>query len=120
MKTRNRAAVVHLIDTLKFIGQLSFPFRGHRDSGRLKPVSDIKYIDTSTKNFRAILQLHCIRNFELPVHLKESPFNATDLGPVVQNELITLIGKENLPSISSDVRNASCFTVIVDETIDKR
>ena len=46
MKTRNRAAIGHLIDPLKFMGQLGIPFRGHRDSGRLEPVSDIKDIYT--------------------------------------------------------------------------
>ena len=44
MKTRNRAAIGHLIDTLTFMGQLGIPFRGHRDGSRLKPVSDIKDI----------------------------------------------------------------------------
>ena len=57
MKTRNRAAIGHLIDTLKFMGQLGIPFRGHWDSGRLEPVSDIKDIDILTGKFRAILQL---------------------------------------------------------------
>ena len=35
-KTRNRAAIGHLIDTLKFMGQLGIPFRGHFDSGCLE------------------------------------------------------------------------------------
>ena len=30
IKTRNRAAIGHLIDTLKFMGRLSISFRGHR------------------------------------------------------------------------------------------
>ena len=51
IKTRNRAAVGHLIGTLKFMGQFNIPFRGHRDSGCLEPISDIKDIDTSTGNF---------------------------------------------------------------------
>ena len=41
MKTQNRTAVGHLIDTLKFMGQLGIPFKGHRDSVRLEPLSDI-------------------------------------------------------------------------------
>ena len=77
MKTRNRAAIGHLIDTLKLMGPLGIPFRGHRDSDRLDPVSDIMDINTSTGNFRAILQLHSMRNCKLAVHLKESPSNAT-------------------------------------------
>ena len=79
MKTRNRAAIGHLIDTLNFMGQLGISFRGLRDSSRLEPVSDIKDIDTSTGNFRTILQLHSMGNFKLAVHLKESPSNATCL-----------------------------------------
>ena len=58
MKTRNRATTAHSIDTQKFMGQLGMPFRGHWDSGRLEPVSDIKGIDTSTGNFQTVLQLH--------------------------------------------------------------
>ena len=87
MKTRIRAAIGHLIDTLKFMGQLGISFRGHRDSGRLKPVSDIKDIQTSTGNLRAILQLHSVGNSELGAHLKVSPSNATYLSPDIQNEL---------------------------------
>ena len=70
MKTRNCAAIGHLIDTLKFMGQLGIPFRGHQDSGHLEPVSDIKDIDTSTGNFRAMLQLLSAENSELATHLK--------------------------------------------------
>ena len=44
MKTRNRADIGHLIDSLKFVGQLGIPFRRPRDSGPLEPVSDIKDI----------------------------------------------------------------------------
>ena len=71
---RNRAAVGHLINTLTFMGQLGILYRGHRDNGRLEPVSDIKDINTSTGNFRAILglQLHATGNPELATHLKES------------------------------------------------
>ena len=38
----NRAAAEHLTDTLKFMRQLGIPFQGQRDSGLLKPVSDVK------------------------------------------------------------------------------
>ena len=41
-KTRNCAAIKHLIDTIKFTGQLGIYFRGHRNSGRVEPESDIK------------------------------------------------------------------------------
>ena len=50
MKTRNRAAIRHLVDILKIMGQLGIPFRGHWNSGCLEPVSDIKDIDTSTQS----------------------------------------------------------------------
>ena len=79
MKTRNHAAIGHLIDTLKFMGQLGIPFKRHRDSGRLESVSDIEDKITSTRNFRAILQLHFMGNSKLVAHLKESPSNATYL-----------------------------------------
>ena len=54
MKTQHRAAIRHLIDTLKYVEQFGIPFRGHRDSGRLEPISDIKDIDTSTAIFRSM------------------------------------------------------------------
>ena len=116
MKTRNRAAIEHLIDNLKFIGQLGIPFRGHRDSGRFEPVSDT---DTSTGNFRAVLHLHFMGNSKLTAHLKKSPSNATYLSSDIQNELITLIGKKILSSILSEVKDAFCFAVIADETTNK-
>ena len=55
---------------------------------------------------------------KLTAHLKESP-NATYLNPDIRNELITLIGEEIFSTISSEVKDASCFTVIVDETTNK-
>ena len=79
-KTRNRAAIGQRIDTVKFMGQLGIPFRGHRNSGSLQPLqpaSDIEDIDTSTGNFRAILQLDSMGNSKLAAYLKESPSNAT-------------------------------------------
>ena len=53
------------------------------------------------------------------MHLKESPSNETYLSPDIQNELITLSDEEILSSISSEVKNASCFAVIADETTNK-
>ena len=57
-------------------------------------------------------------NSELAALLKESP-NATFLTPDIQNELIIPIGEQILSNISSEVKDASCFAVIVDETTDK-
>ena len=51
MKTRNCAAIGHLIDTLKFMGQFGIPFRRHQDSDCCEPVSDIKDKNISTGNF---------------------------------------------------------------------
>ena len=108
-----------MIDTLKFMGYLGFPFRGHRDCGRLEPVCDIKDVATSTRNFRGLSQLYSMGILKLAAHLKEPPSNATYLNPDIQNELITLIGEEILSNISSEVKDASCFAVIVNETTDK-
>ena len=85
MKTRNRAAIGHSIDTLQFMGQLGIPFGGYT-FGRL--------------------QFNSMGNSELAVHLKES-LNATYLSPDIQNELITRIGEEILPSSSSKVKYGS-------------
>ena len=60
-----------------------------------------------------------MRSYELAAHLKESPSNATYLSPDIQIELITLIGAEILSSISSEVKDASCFAVIADQTTNK-
>ena len=60
-----------------------------------------------------------MENSELVAHLKESSSNATYLSPYIQNELITPIGEDTLSSISSEVKDASCFAVITDETTDK-
>ena len=56
-------------------------------------------------------------NSELAAHLEES--NATYLSPDIQNVLITLIGEDILSSISSEVKDDSCFTVIADEITNK-
>ena len=80
-KARNSAAKENLFEILKFMEQLDIPFGGHRDSSCLKPVSDIKNINTSAVNFRAILQFHSIGIVKLAVHLKESPSDATCFSP---------------------------------------
>ena len=98
---------------------INFPFGGHRDSGRLEPVSDMKHIDTSKRNFRAVLQVRSMGDYELAVHLEESRFDATYLSPDIEKELITLTGEEILSRISFEVEDASCFAVIADETTDK-
>ena len=54
---------------------------------------------------------------KLAAYLKKTLSNATHISPDIQNELITLIGEEVLSSISSKVKDASCFAVIVDEKI---
>ena len=56
---------------------------------------------------------------ELVAHLKEFPSSATYFNPDIQNDLITLIGEEILSSVSSEVKDASCFAVIADETTHK-
>ena len=101
------------------MGQLGALFRGHRDRGCLEPVSDIKDINTSIRNFRATLQLHSMGNTKLVALFKESPSNTTYLSPDIQNKLITLIGEEILSSISSEVIDAFYLAVIADETTDK-
>ena len=58
-------------------------------------------------------------NSELAAHLKKSPSDVAYLSPDIQNVLITLTGEEILSSISSEVKDASCFAVIADETTDK-
>ena len=85
----------------------------------LEPVSDIKDTNTSIGNFRAILQLHSMRKTELVAHLNEFPSNVTYVSSDIQNEWITLICEKILSSISSEVKDASCFAVIADETTDK-
>ena len=77
MKLKRTLLIAYLINILKFMGHLGTPFREHRNSGRLEPVNDIKNVDTSTGNFRAILELHFMGNSELSAHLKKSPSNAT-------------------------------------------
>ena len=111
MKIRNCPAIGHLIDTLKFTGQLGIPFGRQRDSGRFEPVSDINDEVTSTGSFRAILQLHSVGNSELAAHVEESR-NAAYLNPDIQIKLITIIGEEILSSYSSEVKDASCFAVV--------
>ena len=55
MKTRNRAAIGRLIDTVKFTGQSGISFVEHRDSGRLDPVSDIKDINNINRKFTSYI-----------------------------------------------------------------
>ena len=101
------------------MGQLGIPFRGHMDSGRFEPVSDIKDINTPQKIFEPYYSVILRETPNLPRTSENLLLMLKYLSPDIQNELITLIVEDILSSIFAEVKNASCFAVIADESTNK-
>ena len=69
------------------------------------------------------LTIFCIGNLNLILrtlrdHLTHAPRNAKYMSPMIQNELIKLIGLEIRDSILKDVRAAKWYSIMADESTD--
>lgn len=123
---KNRSILSRIILSIEFLGRLGLPLRGHRDSGDMPqpsnksgPSSSSVAIDYSQGNFRATLQLMIACDDKiLKDHFSGVAKNATYISPNSQNQLINAITVTFEQFIIKQVREATIFSILADETTD--
>ncbi|XP_071958098.1 52 kDa repressor of the inhibitor of the protein kinase-like [Antedon mediterranea] len=101
-----------IIDCVMFCGLYGLPLRGHRDSG---------FDDTVNKGvFKGLVNLEAKHNQILKEHLLKGKKNAQYVSWSVQNELISIIGKQIQEHIVCAIKESETglFTIISDEVTD--
>ena len=104
----NRQYVKYLMEVLLCCAQQGIALRGHREVDQ----------STNTGNYLNFLKLHSRHIDLLRDRLESGAKNATLLGHDYQNSMLAVLGGSVLDDISSEVRAARYYTVIVDETKD--
>ncbi|XP_063215616.1 zinc finger MYM-type protein 1-like [Bacillus rossius redtenbacheri] len=112
---RNRKIISTIVETLIFNGRQEIPLRGHRDSGRIT----VEEPTNNDGNFRALLRLQARAGDSLlNEHINSGRGNAMYISPTVQNELLSLIGKQIQENVLERIKKAKFFTVLGDKTTD--
>jgi hypothetical protein len=113
---KNREKLRSIVDTILLCGRQNLALRGHRDSGRIQ----VEEPDENDGNFRALLRYR-MRAGDTTVeeHFRDGPGNALYSSPKVQNELLDIALQMIREDIAEDVRKATCWTLIADETTDR-
>ncbi|CAF5018779.1 unnamed protein product [Rotaria sp. Silwood1] len=102
-KIENRKRLVPIIKTIILCGQNNIPLRGHRDDGYIRSL--LRYrIDAGDSM--------------LANHLSTASKTATYISKTTQNELIEIYGDLIREQILAEVKHATFFTIIGDETTD--
>ncbi|CAF4669280.1 unnamed protein product [Rotaria sp. Silwood2] len=114
-KIENRKRLVPIIKTIILCGQNNIPLRGHRDDGNL----NVDSIVSGEGNFRSLLRYRIdAGDSMLANHLSTASKTATYISKTTQNELIEICGDLIREQILAEVKHATFFTVIGDETTD--
>ena len=102
-RAENRYVVETLFDCVRFLGTLGLAFRGH---------------DSDSGNFLSTVQF--LAKYHLPLQrwLDTHPGNVSYMSAEIQNEMIVIIGKQILETITHRVTSAKWFAVCADETAD--
>lgn len=107
-----------IIETIIFCGRQELPYRGHKDYGRLS----LNEPENNDGNFRAVLRFRARSGDDiLKSHILSSSTEQMYTSPLIQNEIITLIGLNLLPIqnyIIYRVKKSIFFTVLADKTSD--
>lgn len=105
-----------IIETVIFCGRQGIALRGHRDYGDF----DLDAMpDDNEGNFRALLRMRIEAGDEkLRNHFKSCGKNATYISWNIQNQIIDACDKVIKSRIVKDVKDATFFSVLADETTD--
>ena len=113
-REKNRMVLKRIIFSIKFLGRLGLPLRGHRDSGTLlMPQPGSSDIDYTQGNFRAMLQFMAACNDQtIYEHINNVGRNSTYISPRIQNDLLDAMGASLEKSIVAEVKEARFFFAI--------
>lgn len=105
-----------IIETVIFCGRQGIALRGHRDYGDFNLDA---MPDDNEGNFRALLRMRIEAGDEkLRNHFKSCGKNATYISWNIQNQIIDACDKVIKSRIVKDVKDATFFSVLADETTD--
>ena len=100
---RNTQALLSIIKTVILCGRQNLPLRGSTDA---------------SATFNALIEFRAETDNPLAIHLRNASKNATYVSHRIQNELIELCGNEIVTHIVEKAKEATYFSVLVDETAD--
>ena len=103
-----------ILKTVLLCGKQNISFRGHRD--------DSKYLSVDNQkcgNFQALLDFRIdAGDVVLKEHFETAPRNATYRSKTTQNEMIDCVGNWIRQKLINEVKEASFFSILADETTD--
>lgn len=106
---KNRELIKLIFSIIKMFGKLSLPLRGHDESkDSLNKGVFREFVEYLAKNGDTILA----------DHLFTSGKNATYLSPMIQNEMIIIVGNSIRDYILKEVIISGPFSILMDETSD--
>lgn len=111
----NKQKLCAIVETIIFCGRQELSYRGHKDYGRL----NLNEPEHNDGNFRALLRFRARCGDDiLKSHILKSGAKQMYTSPLIQNEIITLIGSTIQNYIIDRVKKSIFFTVLADETSD--
>lgn len=111
----SKAKLRAIVETIVLCGRQDLALRGDKDSGRLT----LEEPANNDGNFRALLRYRANGGDTVLVdHIQTAANNALYSSPRVQNEIISVIGKQIQDRIVSEVNKTVFFSVLADETSD--
>lgn len=116
----NKKRLIPIVKTILFCARNNLPLRGHRETGSLSLESvRSSCIGGEQGVLRALLAFRVDSgDTELQRHFETSPKNCTMISPIVQNEIIDVIGGVIVGKIVDRVKQFQFFSLLCDETTD--
>jgi len=113
----NRGKLASIINIIILCGRQCFALRGDKDN--MTDVEQDSSNSVNHGNFWALVNFR-IQSGDtvLEGHLQNASHNATYTSPIIQNELICVIGDHIRDKIISEVKKCPQFSVIADEVTD--
>jgi len=113
----NRRRLRPMIETIILCGRQELPLRGTDDAGDVGFGSEEP--SQNDGNFRALLRMrYKCGDPNLIFHVENLSANAQYFSPLIQNEIIDSCGAMIKQKIVEDVKAATFYSVLVDETTD--
>ena len=113
----NRKKFHSIIETIVLCGRQNIALRGHRDSAT--DLEGPQSASTNHGNFWALLNFRISAgDTHLRDHLHTASRNAMYTSPVIQNQIINILGDTVRDTILRKVRKSLCYTLIADEVTD--
>jgi len=90
----NGEKLTSILKTLIFCGRQNLPLRGHEEK-KQSEVLIVNNININEGNFRALLSFRIdAGDIVLKKHFETTSQNATYISPIIQNEIIEIIGEQ--------------------------